>query len=388
MPPIRSSQTISNVQSPIIPVVGEWMRNTPDTLSLGQGMVSYSPPPLAMQAIANFGQLPLDHLYSSPLGHPQLLQLITNKLRVENGIDCQQYSVMVTAGSNMGFLNVLMAIVDPGDEIILPLPYYFNQEMAVKLVHCKPVAVPTTADYQLDLDLIRAAITPRTRAIVTVSPNNPSGAVYPEAALRAINALCAEHGIYHISDEAYEYFTYGSARHFSPGCITGAQQHTISLYSLSKAYGFASWRIGYVVFPSALLPDLLKVQDTNLICPPTITQQAAIGALTVGSAYCKAQLDNLTKTRNQVLTQLQSIPKLCQTSTTEGAFYFLIQCHTKKNDLQLVEKLIKRYQIAVIPGCAFGIDQGCFLRISYGMLDDSRVELAMQRLVKGLEVLL
>ena len=177
--------------------------------------------------------------------------------------------------------------------------------------------------------LLRAAITEKTRAIVTVSPNNPSGAVYPEADLRAVNQLCKEHGLYHISDEAYEYFTYEEARHFSPGSISGAEQHTISLYSLSKAYGFASWRIGYLVIPEALLPSLLKVQDTNLICPPLITQYAAIGALETGSSYCKTYLQDLAKIRSQITAQLQSLKRV-QIIATEGAFYLLLKLDTEK----------------------------------------------------------
>src|SRR5205807_2533015 len=118
-------------------------------------------------------------------------------------------------------------------------PYYFNHEMAVTMADARPVVVKTDENYQLRPDAIRQAITSRTRAIVTVSPNNPSGAVYGEAALREVNELCRSRGLYHIHDEAYEYFTYEGARHFSPGSITGAQGHTISLYSLSKAYGFA-----------------------------------------------------------------------------------------------------------------------------------------------------
>ena len=128
---------------------------------------------------------------------------------------------MVTAGGNQAFLNVVLGILDPGDEVILPVPYYFNHEMAITMANARPVLAPTDSDYQLDLGALRSAITPRTRAIVTVSPNNPSGAVYPEGALRAVNALCAEHGIYHISDEAYEYFTFDDARHFSPASISG-----------------------------------------------------------------------------------------------------------------------------------------------------------------------
>jgi len=183
-------RTITSVQTPIIPVIGEWTRNTPGTLSLGQGMVSYPPPQAALEAIRDFGSRPNEHLYGSPLGYRGLLELIEAKLLSENAINCASgYRVIVTAGSNMAFLNILLAIVDPGDEIILPMPYYFNQEMAVRMLNCKPVAVPTDANFQLQLDALRAAITRKTRAIVTVSPNNPSGAVYPEASLRAVNQL-------------------------------------------------------------------------------------------------------------------------------------------------------------------------------------------------------
>lgn len=385
---MRTSHTIDAVQTPIIPVVGEWTRNTPGTLSLGQGMVSYPPPGSALQAIKDFGIRPEQHLYGSPLGSERLRELIEEKLRTENNIDSAKgYRVMVTAGSNMAFLNTLLAIADPGDEIILPLPYYFNQEMAVRMLNCTPVAVATDACYQLDLDALRAAITEKTCAIVTISPNNPSGAVYPEAALRAVNDLCREHGLYHISDEAYEYFTYGEARHFSPGSMPGAETHTISLYSLSKAYGFASWRIGYMVMPETLLPSLLKIQDTNLICPPLITQQAAIGALQTGSGYCKARLQQLANTRAQVTTQLQELGDPCRITETEGAFYLLLKLNTTRNDLDLVKTLISDFKVAVIPGCAFGLQDGCYLRVSYGMLDQERAEIAMQRLVSGIKAL-
>ena len=380
-------RTISAVQTPIIPVVGEWTRNNPGALSLGQGMVSYPPPAAALQAIADFGSKPLDHLYGSPLGDARLLELIAAKLRSENGIDCAYgYCLLVTAGSNMAFLNVLRAIADPGDEIILPLPYYFNQEMAVCMLNCTPVAVATDADYQLQLDALRAAITEKTRAIVTVSPNNPSGAVYPEAALRAVNQLCKEYGLYHISDEAYEYFTYGAARHFSPAGIAGAEKHTISLFSLSKAYGFASWRIGYLLAPEALLPSLLKVQDTNLICPPLITQRAAIGALETGAAYCKDRLQQLATIRSLVTADLLAL-KGVHIAATDGAFYLLLKLDTEINDLQLVKSLISEFKVAVIPGSAFGLQDGCYLRVSYGMLDENAAGIAVQRLVDGLRAL-
>jgi aspartate/methionine/tyrosine aminotransferase len=231
---------------------------------------------------------------------------------------------------------------------------------------------------------LRAAISEKTRAIVTISPNNPSGTVYPEAALRAVNDLCREFGLYHISDEAYEYFTYGSARHFSPGSLPGAEQYTISLYSLSKAYGFASWRIGYMVFPKALTSALLKIQDTNLICPPQINQAAATGALTAGSAYCESRLPALASKRKQVLTKLQPLSGLCYIPEPEGAFYLLIKINTDKNDLELAKALIENFKVAAIPGSAFGLSEGCYLRISYGMLDAVQIDTAIDRLVNGI----
>lgn len=213
-PGFEVSRRMAAVQSPIISVIGNLIRATPGTISLGQGVVYYGPPKEATERIAAFANNPTHHLYGPVQGEPQLIDLIIKKLKSENGIECSQgYRIVVTAGANMGFLATLFAITDPGDEVILPLPYYFNQEMAVRMLSCAPVLVETDENFHPRIDRIAAAVSPRTRAIVTISPNNPSGAVYPERFLSAVNTLCRDHGIYHISDEAYEYFTYEAASH-------------------------------------------------------------------------------------------------------------------------------------------------------------------------------
>ena len=258
------SNRAAGVQLPIIPIVAGWIAETPGTISLGQGVVHYGPPPAALAAIPEFLATVPHHQYIPDAGLPELRKAFEGKLRDENGIDAPfERRIYVTVGANQAFLNAVLAICDPGDEVILLSPYYFNHEMAITLASAVPVPVPVDERLQPDLPAIAAAITERTRAIVTVSPNNPTGAVYPRETLAAIHRLCAERGIYHVSDEAYEYFTYDGARHFSPGSLGG--EHAISLYSLSKAYGMASWRVGFLVAPEHLHRDLMKIQDTVVV---------------------------------------------------------------------------------------------------------------------------
>jgi aspartate/methionine/tyrosine aminotransferase len=384
-----ATDRMQGVQSPIIPIVGELIRQHPGTISLGQGVVYYPPPAIAFEQISQFLAQPNNHKYQAVTGITELVDAIALKLSSFNHItldrDC---TVVVTAGSNMAFTNAVLAITNPGDEIILPVPYYFNHEMAMTMASCKAVLVPTDANYQLNIEAIKAAITSKTKAILTVSPNNPTGVVYPQSSLEQVNQICQEHQIYHISDEAYEYFTYDGVKHFSPGSIPHSSQHTISLYSLSKAYGFASWRIGYMVIPTHLLDPINKIQDTILICPPVVSQYAALGALKTGITYCQSNLSEIAIARQIVLEQLQSLGDLCTIPQTDGAFYVFSKVHTNIPDLELVEKLIKDYRVAVLPGSTFGMKDGCYLRIGYGALSTETAREGIERLVRGLTSIL
>jgi aspartate/methionine/tyrosine aminotransferase len=283
----------------------------------------------------------------------------------------------------MAFLNAILAICDTGDEVLLPVPFYFNHEMAVVMAGARPVPVPTGEGFQVDPERLAAAITPRTRAVVTVSPNNPSGAVYPADVLRAVNALCARHGLFHVHDEAYEYFTYDGRAHVSPGSFPGAAAHTISLFSLSKAYGFASWRIGYMVVPHTLSDAVRKIQDTNLICAPLVSQYVAAAAMQVGRRYCDERLPALDTVRRLVRDLLSTRPDLYSLGPSDGAFYVLLRVRTGLTPLALVERLVRDYRVAAIPGTTFGLE-GCVLRLSYGALEPATVEAGVRRLADGL----
>jgi aspartate/methionine/tyrosine aminotransferase len=385
---MQESLRLQRVQSPIIPVIGELIRNHPGTISLGQGVVSYPPPQQAFDQIAEFLANAELHKYQAVHGVQQLQELIEAKLRDENGINLksatQKSRVVVTAGGNMAFVNALLAIADAGDEIILQTPYYFNHEMAVTMADCRARFVPTDENYQLQPDLIAESITDRTRAVVTISPNNPTGAVYSESSLREVNEICRKRGVYHISDEAYEYFTYGGAKHFSPGSIEGSGEHTISLYSLSKAYGFASWRIGWMVIPGRLFEAVNKIQDTILICPPVISQFAAAGAMRVGAGYCRAHVERLASVRKMVMNELAALDDCLLVPPADGAFYFFLKLDTEMKPLELVERLVKEHGVAAIPGNAFGMDNGCYLRVAYGALRPETVAEGVGRLARGI----
>ncbi|MBO9999987.1 MAG: pyridoxal phosphate-dependent aminotransferase [Cyanobacteria bacterium SID2] len=373
------------VQSPIIPIVGELIRQHPGTISLGQGVVSYPPPPEATEKLTEFFNDRTNHLYQSVQGISPLLEVIEAKLQAENDIAItDENCIVVTAGGNMAFNNAVLAITQPGDEIVLQTPYYFNHEMAVMMAGCRRVLVNTDDRYQLRPEAIEHSITDKTRAVVTISPNNPTGAVYPEAALQTVNRLCRERGIYHIHDEAYEYFTYDGVKHVSPASFPNSAKHTISLFSLSKAYGFASWRIGYMVFPKVLLDAVKKIQDTILICPPVVSQYAALGALQVGKQYCEPQLQKLAAVRQLVLERLEALRDICSIEPSTGAFYVFLKVKTSIDSLTLVERLIREYRVAAIPGTTFGMEDGCYLRVAYGALQKETVEAGIDRLVRGL----
>ena len=385
---IGESHRIAGVQAPVIPTVGRWVRATPGVISFGQGMVAYGPPPAALEAARTFGGEIEDHRYGPVEGLPDLADALERKLATENGIRVRPASrLVVTAGSNMAFMNAILAIVDVDDEVIIPAPFYFNHEMGVMIAGARPVIVPTRSDYQLDVDAIADAITPKTRAVVTVSPNNPTGVVYPESTLRAVNRLCRDRGVFHLHDEAYEHFTYGDARNFSPGSIDDAGAHTISMFSFSKGYGMASWRVGYMVAPESLWGAINKIQDTLLVCPPAISQRAALAALGAGSAYPRTDLVRLDRVRQRIQQELDRADVPCDTPAANGAFYYFTHVRTSLDSMTVAERLIREHKVAAMPGSAFGAAKGCYLRVSYGMLDEATAEEGLRRLTSGLQTI-
>ena len=209
----------------------------------------------------------------------------------------------------------------------------------------------------------------------------------PAAALREVNQLCAERGLYHIHDEAYEHFTYDGAAHFSPASAPGSAAHTISLFSLSKAFGFASWRIGWMVIPAHLESAARKIQDTLIICPPVISQFVAVGALQSAPNYPREKLPTLAATRAAVREILAGLDG-CEVPRADGAFYFLLRLATDRAPMEVAEFLIRQHRVAVIPGDAFGLTHGCHLRVAYAAFPHDVILEGFHRLVNGVQAVL
>jgi aspartate/methionine/tyrosine aminotransferase len=186
----------------------------------------------------------------------------------------------------------------------------------------------------------------------------------------------------------YEYFTYGPARHVSPASLPGAAAHTISVFSLSKAYGFAGWRIGYATYPERLAPAMAKIQDTVLVCPTVLAQVGAIAALDVGREYCRTYVAELAGIRDIVVDKLGALAPLATVPAADGAFYVLLQVDTAQPPMRVAERLIREHKVAVIPGPAFGMTDGCFFRVAYGALQKDTVAEGIGRLVTGLRAIL
>ena len=387
---LPSRARMAAVTPPIIPHIRRLIERVPGTQSLGQGVVYFEPPATLIKE--GFDSATTTSAYGAVLGNPDLRDAFARYLSSTHGYDASDLTarVAVTAGANMAFLQTVMAITQPGDEIILLEPFYFNHEMAIQSAGCRPVSVATTATGLPDLTAIDAAITEKTRAIVTVSPNNPSGVVYPPALLRSINQRCRDRLLYHISDEAYESMVFGDVPHFAPGAARDNREHTIALYSMSKGFAIASLRIGYAVLPEHLLAPFEKMQDTNLICPNLPAQSVATTLLNRWHDDRLQLIEQVATQRSHLAAALRSVQPHVSVANSTGALYLWLSFTDQLTSMTVAERLINEFKVAVIPGTAF-CPQGHenhAVRVSFGGITGDAFHEASTRLVEGLHRIL
>ncbi len=304
--------------------------------------------------------------YGAVAGEPALRQAIAAKLQRENQLCYDAQNVMVTNGGKHSLFNLMLALIDQGDDVIIPAPYWLSYPEMVKLAEGNPVIIPTTAatDYKITPEQLRQAITPRTKLFILNSPSNPTGAVYTPAEIRSLAAVVVEADIWVVSDEIYEKILYDGAEHLSIGAVSPeAFEHTIISNGFAKSYSMTGWRVGYLAGPEELIKACSTIQghSTSNVC--TFAQYGAIAALEDSQTCVGEMVKAFAQRREVMVAGINSIPNL-SCSTPMGAFYVFVDIsQTGLGSLAFSDALLESQQVAVIPGIAFGADQ-C-IRLSY-----------------------
>jgi katanin p60 ATPase-containing subunit A1 len=358
----------------------------PAPLSLAQGVVYWQPPKQALDKVKDLVSEPIVSLYGADAGIPELREALTKKLRQENKL--QKSSVMVTAGANQAFVNIVLALCDPGDSVIMFAPYYFNAYMSFQMTGVTNILVGPGSPKTLypDADWLEKTLSetkPTPKLVSIVNPGNPSGTYIPELLLKRISDLCRDAGCWLVVDNTYEYFMYDGLKH---SCVEG--DHIVNIFSFSKAYGIMGWRVGYIAYPSEVKgfsTQLLKIQDNIPICASIISQYLALHSLEVGPGWVTEQVKDLVKNRDIVKKSLSPLGEGA-VQGGEGAIYLWAKLPEKyHDDFEVVKWLAHKHGVVVIPGHACGCPG--YLRISFGGLRENETKAAAERLKKGLEEL-
>ena len=320
--------------------------------------------------------------YGPAAGEPKLREAIARKLREENGLCYNAENVIVTNGGKHSLFNLILALIEEGDEVIVPAPYWLSYPEMVKLAGGTPVIVRTdaTTGYKITPEQLRSSITPKTKLFVLNSPSNPTGMVYTPEEIKALAKVVVETDILVVSDEIYERILYDGAEHLSIGAVgPDIFDRTIISNGFAKSYSMTGWRLGYLAGPVELIKATTTIQShsTSNVC--TFAQYGAIAALE-GSQDCVEEMRQAFAARRQVmLERLNAIPGLfCP--KPDGAFYMFPDISkTGLKSMEFCDALLESQQVAVIPGIAFGADE-C-IRLSYAT-DMASIEKGMDRLEK------
>jgi len=355
-----------------------------DVINLGQGVPGFPPVATAMEAACQALAEPSTHVYSADAGLLPLRQALSEWLADHNGLAADPETEMViTAGGNQAFFLALLTLLEPGDKVLLPSPFYFNHEMSIRIVGAVPIEVPLREEtgFQLTFDDLEPYLKMQPRAMVLVSPKNPTGAVYYSEELERIAGAAAARGMAVIFDETYQAFLYDGAQHLSPGSIPEARSHVITVGSFSKTFSLAGWRVGYLVAEPDFVQQAIKVQDSMLVCAPVISQRAALGALKTPLEELTQRRAVLSERRQLMAQRLAEIPRL-RWHPTKGAYYAFVRVEGCTDSAALAWDLLDRAHLAVVPGSYFGRNGEGFLPLSYGSVERSDLEQACGRLAR------
>jgi aspartate/methionine/tyrosine aminotransferase len=310
------------------------------------------------------------HGYTPTAGLPTLRERLTAKLRRVNGIDTPPERVVCGVGGAGVISTAVAALVDPGDEVLVPDPGWSNYRLMLATVHARaiPYPCPPALGFQPDLDALEGLVTPRTKLLIVNSPNNPSGRVYPPVLLRSLGEIAGRHGLWMVSDECYDQIVFDGMR-VAPGLVHHADpERVISCFTFSKSYAMTGWRLGYATGPAAVVDSMIKAIEGSASGTTTMVQKAAEAALD-GPQDCVTEMVAAYQRRRDLAVDLLREADLL-TVIPEGAFYVLADVSPSRlGALELAKRLLAERQVGVAPGTAFGRVAASAVRISLASSD-------------------
>lgn len=391
----RMSNFAASATGAIVARVAELRAQGQDIISLNVGEPDFPTP----QNVKEAGILAINEnktKYTANNGIVELRQSVCDKLKADNGLNYTPKEVCITVGAKQAIFNSVMCVAEKGDEVILPIPCWVSYTEIVKIADATPVFVEVDKENNFDLDIeaIKKAITPRTRAILICTPNNPSGAVYSEAKLRELAELAVKHDFWIIADEIYEKLIYDGEKHFSIASISqDVWNHTLTVNGMSKAYAMTGWRLGYVAGPEEAIAGIVKLQSQVTSNADAIAQYASVEALTGPQETINFMVGKFDERRKYLVDRLNAMPGVsCQ--LPKGAFYALPDVSgligktyngkVLENAIDVTAFLLEAAHIAVVPGDAFYIPN--HIRIAYSNSLEN-IKRAMDQMEAAIEML-
>jgi aspartate/methionine/tyrosine aminotransferase len=382
------SPLISHVEAPPIAEAMTWVRpgaRNRELFNLCQAVPSYAPAEILQAEIARLATEPETHLYTDINGVPELREALARHMAVDYQSAVAPENVMITSGCNQAFCAAIMALAQRGDNVVLPVPYYFNNQMWLDMLGVEKRIVPAFAEgraYPLPGDAA-ALIDSRTRAIVLCSPNNPTGAIYPSEIIDEFYELAKSAGIALIIDETYKDFRSSPAPLHGLFAKEDWQDTFIQLYSFSKVFALTGYRVGSVIAGVKVLTEAEKILDCMAICAPQISQRAALFGLANLSDW-KLEKRRIMEQRREALLAAFNHPKLSYRLISSGAYFAYVKHPFDKESAKAVAmRLAGEHDILCLPGSMFGPDQESYLRFAFANSTAEDMSLLVDRLIES-----
>lgn len=357
-------------------------------ISLGPGEPDFSSPQNIIRAAKKSLSLGETH-YSPPAGRYELRNAISKKLKKDNKIEAGPENIIVTSGSTEAISLVLMAIIDPGEGVLITDPGFLAYKPAIEVLTGMPISIPLKEEnqFQINMDDMKGRIIPeKTNAMILNTPMNPTGTVLSRSSLEEIADFAIENDIMIISDEAYEKLVYDDEKHISIGSLNGMQDRVITLQTFSKTYAMPGFRLGYAAGPEKIIKAMTKLHLFSTICAPTVSQFAGLEALTGTQKPVEMMKKEYNRRRKMILKRLKEI-KNFSCIEPKGAFYVFPNIKEfGMSSLKFSEWLIKNAKVATVPGTEFGMNGEGYLRLSYAT-EYKLIEKALSRIENAVKKL-